>query len=78
VTIADPKCERCGARGVFIGIGPGAEVACSRDCAGKCPSCLSPRIEPYARWSYYAFVDASSTLTRHCLPCGHVFDEPKE
>lgn len=74
MTIANPVCKRCKGRAVYIGIGGGAEPVCARDCAGRCPKCLTTEIEPFAV-SAYMGPFANSSRVMHCKPHGHVWEE---
>ena len=78
MAVADPVCVRCGERCVWIGIGPGANAVCKRECSGKCPRCLSTAVEPFVRWSYWSLAPQPDPdhKSMHCLPCGNVWEEP--
>lgn len=70
---ANPRCDRCSAALVWIGIGPGAEPFCPRDCAPidpgtRCPKCKSLKIEPYSVVGYFIVLPDT-----HCVDCGNVF-----
>ncbi len=48
---ANPVCSRCFSKKVWIGIGPGAEAVCIKDCSGYwCPICRiqAQEVEVYA------------------------------
>jgi len=44
------------------------------DCAGKCPHCLDPDIEPFVVWSYDSPIPNERRMM-HCVRNGHVFEE---
>ncbi len=71
----DGPCKRCGGASIRIGISGGSPLVCKRDCAGKCPTCLSPDIEPFVTWSYMGFAGSTTEGTMHCIKHGHVWTE---
>lgn len=84
---ASPRCARCGGRAVWIGIGPGAEPACARECAGRCPRCLSDDVAPFVVPRYFPGMwfgsgddDEENTAPdgaparEHCNACGAVWE----
>ncbi len=66
-------CKRCNGRAVYIGISGSAELVCVRDCAGRCPGCLSFQVEPFVTYSYWGFVPPTTTSQMHCIACGAVW-----
>ena len=78
--IADPQCERCGLRKVWIGIGPGAVPECPKGCdpvlpGSKCPHCRSLKIEPFEMGVAGWFGAFGNPDCWHCIDCGKVFSK---